>query len=38
MLVFAEGMRLAEQSIHEGSLAVVNMCDNGDVTEVSSFD
>jgi hypothetical protein len=31
-------MGLAQQAIHEGGLAVVNMRDDGDISDVSSFD
>ncbi len=37
VLVFTEGMRLAQQKVHEGGFAVVHVGDDGDVAEVSSF-
>ena len=37
LLVVAEGMRLTQETIHEGGLAMVNMGDDGDVSEVGSF-
>ena len=37
LLVLAEGVRLAQQAVHEGGLAVVNVGDDGDVTEIGSF-
>ena len=36
LLVLAESVRLAQQEIHQRGLAVVNVGDNGDVTEVGS--
>jgi hypothetical protein len=30
-------VRLAQEAIHEGGLAVVNVRDDGDVTKVGSF-
>jgi LDH2 family malate/lactate/ureidoglycolate dehydrogenase len=38
VLVIAEGMRLAQEIIHERGLAVVYVRDDCDVTEVGSFD
>ncbi len=37
VLVVTEGMRLAQESIHERSFAVVHVGDDGDVSEVSSY-
>jgi hypothetical protein len=31
-------MGLAQQAVHEGGLAVVNVRDDGDISDVSSFD
>src|SRR6185503_17221743 len=38
VLVITEGMGLAQQAIHDGGLAVVNMRDDGDISDISSFD
>ncbi len=38
LLVLAENPRLSEQAIHQGRLPVVNVSDNGNVSEVGSFD
>ena len=35
-LVVAENAALFEQFVHEGSLAVVNVCDDGDISEIVS--
>ncbi len=38
VLVVAEGVRLAQETVHEGGLAVVHVGDDGDISEVGSFD
>ena len=38
LLVLAEGMRLAQQEIHQRGLAVVHVGNDGNISEVSSFD
>ena len=38
LLVFAEGMGLAQEEIHKRGFAVVNVCDDGDISEIGSFD
>jgi hypothetical protein len=30
-------VRLAQEAVHEGGLAVVDVCDDGDISEVGSF-
>ncbi len=37
LLVLAEGVRLAQEAIHQRGLAVVHVGDDGDVTKVGSF-
>ncbi len=37
LLVLAEGVTLAQETIHEGGLAVVDVGDDGNISEVSSF-
>src|SRR5215208_1941248 len=37
MLILAEGMRLTQKTIHKGRLAVVNVRDDGDISEIRSF-
>ena len=37
LLVVAEGMRLAQQPVHQGGLAVVDVGDDGNIAEIGSF-
>jgi hypothetical protein len=37
LLVLTEGVRLAQQSIHQGGLAVVDVGDDGNIAQVGSF-